>query len=163
MRKLLFLIASVLSIISIHAQSQNSQIEVQALVHRVDSLEHELSYLKLTHELYTLNSDITMFSNGVSTKTIAIQLDLYNRNFNSELGNSYQQYYESCLYRKQSISDLIEVRKKFFALKVITYPYTESEMETLLAYYNAIDAAYNTLEHSMNLLKITVDAYKKLM
>ena len=92
--------------ISIQAQSQDSQIEVHALVHRVDSLEHELSYLKLTYELYTLNSDLTMFANEVYTKSIAIQLDLYNRNFNSKLGQSYQQYYESCLHKKQSIHRL---------------------------------------------------------
>lgn len=94
MRKLLLFFASVLSFISIQAQSQDSQIEVQALVHRVDSLEHELSYLKLTYELYTLNSDIIMFANEVYTRSIAIQLDLYNRNFNSKLGYSYQQYYD---------------------------------------------------------------------
>lgn len=160
-RKFLFFFVSVLPFISIQAQSQESQMEMQALVHRVDSLEHELSYLKLTYELYTLNSDITMFANEVYTKSIAIQLDLYNRNFNSKLGNSYQQYYESCLRKKQSISRLIEAKKKFFTLKVITYPYTESELNTLMAGYNVIDDAYDTLEHSLNMLKITVDAYKE--
>ena len=149
--------------ISIQAQSQDSQIEVHALVHRVDSLEHELSYLKLTYELYTLNSDLTMFANEVYTKSFAIQLDLYNRNFNSKLGQSYQQYYESCLHKKQSIHRLIEAKKKFFTLKVITYPYTESELDTLMASYNVIDDAYDTLEHSMNMLKITINAYRELM
>ncbi len=154
---------SVLSFISIQAQSKDSQMEVQSLVHRVDSLEHELSYLKLTYELYTLNSDIIMFANELYTKSIAIQLNLYNRNFNSKLGNSYQQYYESCLRKKQSISGLIEAKKRFFTLKVITYPYSESELNTLMASYNVIDDAYDSLKQSMNMLKITVDAYKELM
>ena len=163
MRKFLFFLVCGLSSISIQAQSQNSQMEVHALVHRVDSLEHELSYLKLTYELYTLNSDITMFANEVYTKSIAIQLNLYNRNFNSKLGQPYQQYYESCLPQKQSICGLIEAKKKFFTLKVITYPYTESEQDTLMASYNVIDDAFDTLEHSMSMLKITIDAYKELM
>lgn len=163
MRKFLFFLVCVLSSISIQAQSQDSQMEIHALVHRVDSLEHELSYLKLTYELYTLNSDITIFANEVYTKSIAIQLDLYNRNFNSKLGQSYQQYYESCLHKKQFIYRLIEVKKKFFTLKVITYPYTESELNTLMASYNVIDDSFDTLEHSMSILKITIDAYKELM
>ena len=163
MRKFLFFLVCGLSSISIQAQSQNSQMEVHALVHRVDSLEHELSYLKLTYELYTLNSDITMFANEVYTKSIAIQLNLYNRNFNSKLGQSYQQYYESCLHKKQSIYGLIEAKKKFFILIFITYPYTESEQDTLMASYNVIDDAFDTLEHSMSMLKITIDAYKELM
>lgn len=104
-----------------------------------------------------------MFANEVYTKSIAIQLDLYNRNFNSKLGNSYLQYYESCIRKKQSISGLIEAKKKFFTLKVITYPYTESELNTLMASYNVINDAYDALEYSMNLLKITVDAYRERM
>ena len=82
MNKFLCSLVFVLSFSSVHAQSNDSQKEIQTLVQRVDSLEHELSYLKLTYELNTLNSDITMFANEVYTKSIAIQLDLYNRNFN---------------------------------------------------------------------------------
>lgn len=163
MKKILMTLVFVLFTISIQAQSQNQQVEMQTLVQKVDSLEHELSYLKLTYELYTLNSDITMFANEVNTRSIEIRLYLYNRNFNSKLGNSYQQYYEACLRRKQSIFGLIEAKKKFFTLKVITYPYTESELSTLMASYKVIDDAYDALEHSMNMLKITIDAYKELM
>lgn len=163
MRKLLFFLVCALSSISIQAQSQDSQMEVHTLVHRVDSLEHELSYLNLTYELYTLNSDITMFANEVYTKSIALQLNLYNRIFNSKLGQSYQQYYESCLHKKQSLYRLIEAKKEFFTLKVITYSYTESELDTLMAKYNIIDSAFDTLEQSMSMLKITIDAYKELM
>lgn len=104
-----------------------------------------------------------MFANEVYTRSIAIQLDLYKRNFNSKLGQSYQQYYESCLHKKQSIYELIEIKKEFLKLKVITYPYTESELKTLIGSYNVIDNAYNVLEHSMSMLKIAIDAYKKLM
>ena len=87
MKKLFFtLLVLVLSIFSVNAQSQNSQEKMQTLVQRVDSLEHELSYLKLSYELSTLNSDITLFSNEINIKTLEIQLDLYNRNFNSQLG-----------------------------------------------------------------------------
>ena len=57
------LLVLVLSIFSVNAQSQNSQEEMQTLVQRVDSLEHELSYLKLTYELNTLNSDMKLFLN----------------------------------------------------------------------------------------------------
>lgn len=104
-----------------------------------------------------------MFANEVYTKSIAIQLDLYNRNFNFQLGQSYQQYYESCLHKKQSIYRLIKATKEFFTLKVITYSYTESELDTIMASYNIIDDAYDTLEHSMSMLKITIDAYIELM
>lgn len=151
----------VLSIFSINAQSQNSQEKMQTLVQRVDSLEHELSYLKLTYELSTLNSDMTLFSNEIHSKSLEIQLYIYNRNFNSQLGNAYQQYYKSCQEKKQSISELIEAEKTFFVLKVITYPFSESEMNALKAKYKVIDKAYDSLSKSMELFKIVMDAYNE--
>lgn len=162
MKKIFYtLLVLVLSVFSVNAQSQNSQEKMQTLVQRVDSLEHELSYLKLTYELSTLNSDMTLFSNAINIKSLDIQLNLYNRNFNSQLGYAYQRYYKSCQERKQSISELIEAKKTFFVLKVITYPFSESEMNTLKTSYNVIDNAYKSIETSMELLKIFVDAYNK--
>lgn len=155
------LLVLVLSIFSVNAQSQNSQEKMQTLVQRVDSHEHELSYLKLTYELSTLNSDITLFSNEIDINRLEIQLNLYNRNFNSQLGYEYQRYYKLCQEKKQSISKLIEANKTFFVLKVITYPFSESEMNTLKASYNVIDKAYESIEKSMEVLKIVVDAYNK--
>ena len=70
------LLVLVLSIFSVNAQSQNSQEKMQTLVQRVDSLEHELSYLNLTYELSTLNSDMTLFSNAIDIKSLEIQLNL---------------------------------------------------------------------------------------
>ena len=64
------LLVLVLSIFSVNAQSQNSQEKMQTLVQRVDSLEHELSYLKLTYELSTLNSDMTLFTNEINIVSI---------------------------------------------------------------------------------------------
>jgi hypothetical protein len=161
MNKFLCSLVFVLSFFSVHAQSQDSQEEIRTLVQRVDSLEHELSYFKLTYELNTLNSDITIFANEVYTKCLAIQLDLYNRNVDSQLGDSYQRYYESCQRKKQSISELIEAKKMLFTVKVITYPYSESELNTLKASYNVIDNVYDSLGNSMDLLKIVIDAYNK--
>lgn len=63
MNKFLCSLVFVLSFSSVHAQSNDSQKEIQTLVQRVDSLEHELSYLKLTYELNTLNSDIIQSPN----------------------------------------------------------------------------------------------------
>lgn len=162
MKKIFYtLLVLVLSIFSVNAQSQNSQEKMQTLVQRVDSLEHELSYLKLTYELSTLNSDMELFSNAINIKSLDIQLNLYNRNFDSQLGYAYQRYYKSCQERKQSISELIEAKKTFFVLKVITYPFSESEMNTLKTSYNVIDNAYKSIETSMELLKIVMDTYNK--
>lgn len=104
-----------------------------------------------------------MFANDVYTRSIAIRLDIYNRNLDYRLGDSYKQYYESCLRKKKAFCSLIEAKKTFFALKVMTYPYSESEFDALMASYSVINDAYSALETSMNLLKITIDAYNELI
>lgn len=113
MNKFLCSLVFVLSFSSVHAQSNDSQKEIQTLVQRVDSLEHELSYLKLTYELNTLNSDITMFANEVYTKSIAIQLDLYNRNFNSKLGDAYQHIMKHANARNNQFLNSLKLRKHY--------------------------------------------------
>lgn len=161
MDKLFLCLFILLSSLSSYSQTQNIDAKLDSLVQRVDSLEHELSYLKLSYELASLNSDVTMFANEVDTKAIAIQLDLYNRNFDSRLASAYRRYYESCENKMQSFSELIEAKKTFFAVKVFTYPYSESELKTLLASYNVINNAYETLQRSMELLDLTIKEYRK--
>lgn len=165
MRTLIFLIISFFIYFSmpIKAQSTNEQTNIESLTQRVDSLEHELSYLKLIYELSSLNSDISMFSNDVKINAIDIKLDIYNRNFNYKLGNAYLQFYESCQDKMESLQELIKQKKEFLALKVITYPFTESELGVLLTSYNTIDSAYKHLESSMKLLKVNLDFYRKSM
>lgn len=143
------------------SQNQNIDVKFDLLVQRVDSLEHELSYFKLSYELAALNSDITIFANEVYTKVIAIQLDLYNRNFNSRLASAYTKYYESCENKMHSLSELIEAKKTFFAVKIFTYPYSEGELYTLFASYNVINNVYESLQSSMELLELTIKEYRK--
>lgn len=167
MKKILQTLVFVLCAMSIHAQSQpqpakDQQGDMNALVHKIDSLEHELSYLKLTYELYTLVTDITIFANEVQMKALTVQLSLYTQNVNSKLADSFQQVYESYLNKKQATSDLIKAKKDFFNLKILTYSYTESELNTLVANYNFIDDVYDLLDNSMKMLRISVDSYKEL-
>ncbi len=160
MKKFLCYLVFGLSLLSVHAQTQNPQDEMQTLVSKVDSLEHELSYLKLTYELYTLNTDLKIFANEVYAKTVGIKLDLYNRNFDSGLGDAYQYYYDSCKAQMQAYSELVDAKKKLFTMKITTFPYTETEKNSLIASYNVIDNAYESLESSVKLLKIVVGLYK---
>lgn len=163
MRTLIFLIISYSLYFSmqVKAQSTNEQTNIESLSQRVDSLEHELSYLKLTYELSSLNSDISMFSNDVRITSAAIELNVYSRNFDYRFGNAYLQNYEACQDKMESLQELIKQKKEFLALKFITYPFTESELNVLMASYNSLDAAYKHLESSMKVLKLSVDFYRK--
>lgn len=165
MNKVIFIVFLVFCAIPMSAQSNSSivQSEMNADTQRVDSLEHALSYLNLSYELGRLSTDLTIFSNEVRIFSLGIRLDLATRNFAYQLRTGNRQYYESCLERKQSYCDLIEAKKNFFALMLITHSFSESELGTLMANYNLINDAFQLLEKSVNFLKITIDAYNEAM
>ncbi|MDE6553265.1 MAG: hypothetical protein K2K98_09960 [Muribaculaceae bacterium] len=153
----------VFAIITANAHSTDNRDEKCSLVQRVDSLEHELSYLKLRYDLSTLKSDLEIFSNDVYTKSLAVKLDLYGQNFDKQLGDAYKRFYEACLERQDSFSELVDATNTSLISKAATYPYTELELNGLLLYYKCINDAYRSLESSMDLLKQTIDAYWKFI
>ncbi len=159
MNKFLCSIVFVLSFFSVHTQAQDSQEEMKRLVQRVDSLEHALSYLKLTYELSTLNSGITMQSSDIRDQCIDIQLKLYTRNIDSELYDSYVGLYNAYQFHKKSLYERFEVQKKYLLLVVATY--SEIEQNVLLASYNTINSSCDVLEKSMKMFKLLIDSYKE--
>ncbi len=161
MNKLLLSIAFVLSFFSVQAQSRNTQSEMHELVQRVDSLQHELSYLQLTYKLSMLIAELKLFANDISTTSIEVQLYIYNRNFDTRLADAYKRNYESSLLLKQSQAEKIESLKNFFIFKVMSSDYSESELNVLKAAYDLIDKAYNSAEASMKTLKVAIDFYSE--
>lgn len=163
MDKFLYSLVFIFCFFSINVKSQDSISEIQSLVQRVDSLEHELSYLKLTYELNSLNSDILIFVNDIKNEVMEIRLNIYNRNFDYDLYNSYKSYYKSCIRKKETLKGLIDVKKYYFTVKVVTFPFSESEMDILMSNYRLIDDTYDVLEKSINLFEVVVNAYRDLL
>lgn len=163
MNKLISIILFVLFAFSANAQPQDSQLQMQTLVQKVDSLAHELSYLKLTYEINTLNSDLISFKNDVYATALDVQINLYNRNFNRKLGRVYRDYYRSCESKRESFEGLVKAKKDLFVIMTYTQQYTESELNLLMRSYGLIDDILDSLDKSMSLLKISIDAYEDML
>ena len=147
--------------ISIFSQSTNNPIDVGELVQRVDSLEHELSYQKLTSEINSLNFEIQIFTNNVQCYSNTIKIDLYTCNFNSELATSYKNFYESCVSRRQAMADLIETREIYLTALITKKSFSIDELSYLMKLYRIQKQGYNTLNESVNLLKLIIDEYAR--
>ena len=164
MNKIIISFIFALSFFTAQAVSQNDKKDIStiSLSQKVDSIEHELSYLKMSYELSSLNNDITMFVNEIYTKSLAIQLNIQSRYLDRRLTNSYTEYYDACKYKQNSISELITVKKTFFNLKYITSDFSKEESNVLLKSIDVIDSAYDSLESSMSLLKVSLETYNSL-
>lgn len=161
MNKILCTLLLVLSFFSINAQTQVSQEEMQALVQRVDSLEHELAYLRWTYKLDKISSDMTMLCSELKVKFMEIQIDVYHINFNTQLANLNKQYYEGCQERKEAIAELINAVKASLILEFAMHPYTESEKKMLKSNLTVIDKGYVLLNGAMKLLESGIKSYDK--
>ena len=164
MNKIIISFIFALSFFTAQAVSQNDKKDIStiSLSQKVDSIEHELSYLKMSYELSSLNNDIAMFANEIYTKSLAIQLNIQSRCLDRRLTKSYTEFYDSCKNRQNSISELITAKKTFFILKYSTSDFSKEESNVLLSNYNNIDVVYNYLVNSMSLLKVSLETYNSL-
>lgn len=147
--------------ISIFSQSTSNPIDVGELVQRVDSLEHELSYQKLTSEINSLNSEIQIFTNSVECYSNTIKINLYTSNFDSELATSYKNFYEVCVSKRQAIADLIETREIYLTALMTKKSFSIDELSYLMRIYRIQKQGYNTLDGAVNLLKLIIDEYAR--
>ena len=164
MNKIIISFIFALSFFTAQAVSQNDKKDIStiSLSQKVDSIEHELSYLKMSYELSSLNNDITMFVNEIYTKSLAIQLNIQSRCLDRRLTKSYTEFYDSCKNKQNSISELITAKKTFFYLKYITSDFSKEESNVLLKSIDVIDSAYDSLVSSMSLLKVSLETYNSL-
>ena len=145
------------------SQDKKEEADIITLLQKVDSIEHELSYLKMSCDLKNLISDISLFATEVYSKYLSIELNISNRNFGRRLGAGYEKYYESCMNRKKTIDESIVSQKKLYMAKYYASYFSKIESDILFASCNVIDEGYNTLEQSMNLLKIAIETYNEFV
>ena len=88
-KRALVLIVTLLYTPIVYAQKEDSSSMVApadstkgiSLIQKIDSLEHELSYIKLSHELYKLINDLAVFNNNIGITINRIQIDIYGQNY----------------------------------------------------------------------------------
>ena len=161
MKKLLTFIFFFFSLISVHAQSQDLQDEMKVVVHRVDSLEHELSYLKLTYEVSNFISQLENFGQDLNIRSLEIKLYTLNRSFDSELLDVVQYNLNSLKNKRLALTFLSEAMKNNFPLKLAASTCTDSEQYLLKTQYDLIDGCLEQIDSSMNLLELVVSEYKE--
>lgn len=85
MKNIFCLLLFVVSFTAVMAQSKKQQEEKPALEQRVDSLQHELAFLKAKYELGDLCSEMKFEKYDIDIKVNSIDLNRVQRNFNSDL------------------------------------------------------------------------------
>lgn len=161
MKNFVLLLFFTLFISSLNAKGENSESEMKILAQKVDSLDHELAFLKISYELHMLNAEINTFINQVDIKSTNILLFIADRHYTYDLWDKYKKLYESSKRNKESIYELINAKGDLLYLMSLKYNFSKSEQDNLIACYSAIKSSFNLLDISLDYLKSTLEVYKK--
>ena len=161
MKKIFCLLLFVVSFTAVMAQSKNQQEEKPTLEQRVDSLQHELAFLKAKYELEQLNSQMQMYSYGIDIKVNAINIDRARKIFESRLATAFQSDYESFKGLTNALKERVDSTKLFTVLQLMKYSFSDSEVQAVKYQINILDLSLDALEKHLDLYKISLDEYKK--
>ena len=127
MKKIFCLLLFVVSFTAVMAQSKNQQEEKPALEQRVDSLQHELAFLKAKYELDQLNTEIKINACDINTRTNSIEINMTFKNYNIALGRAYQSNYEATEELAEKIKERADSLKLLIVLQLMKYSFSDSE------------------------------------
>ena len=161
MKKIFCLLLFVVPFTAVMAQSKNQQEEKPALEQRVDSLQHELAFLKAKYELDQLNTEIKINACDINTRTNSIEINMTFKNYNIALGRAYQSNYEATEELAEKIKERADSLKLLIVLQLMKYSFSDSETELLKSDIKTLDLGLNSLDKSLDLYKMTINEYKK--
>lgn len=157
MKKFLLSIILLFPLCITDIKSETHQEQIYNLSHKIESIEHELSYLKLTYELCTLINELNNLRLEVLISINDIQNDYYNRGYDKKMKNTYFKTYDSYKQRVKSMPELISLKKEYFNLMMLSKSFTTSEQELLHGYYNGIDLHFNALNDTIESMKTVLN------
>lgn len=137
--------------------ANNRYCESEVYLQKIDSLERELSEVKLQNELNMLKAELNISANNLSIKSNAILINVNSGVFHRELYRSYEGNYKASEDLVKKFQSLVEVRKMECLQRTMEYSYPENKYSTLL---EVIDTALNSLKTSLDYYKICLDLYR---
>lgn len=135
-------------------------IEKNILVQRIDSLEKELSYVKLQNELNALKIELQVNVNNLDIRSNSILLNVNSKTFLRMLYNAYKENYESSEELVQSFQPNVDLNKMNCYLHILKFNYSEKQKSVLEATIKVIDNSYSKLKSSLDYYKTCLDMYR---
>ncbi len=161
---LLMLIVSFVSYFAIetHAETTDDS-QVDLLKAKVDSLSHEIAYLKLSNEISTLNTELKLYCYDIESSVKDMKMDIYHNSCEVSLYKSYKELYYAYDIDLESSKKLVEAKRVLFAFMLVNNDYTDSEQDVLLSSWKQTDALYHRAEVELNMMNDILDVYYKII
>ncbi|MDE5800570.1 MAG: hypothetical protein K2H74_06060 [Paramuribaculum sp.] len=164
MRKSIIIFLTILSttILKVGAVTDNES-KIEELKAQVDSLSHEVLFIKLSYGLQIIQNELNIFTGEVNSKIMEISMDVRLKNCSR---NSYLTYTENY----EIFRDSLELYKsRYKSQQSLVYGallyrnWNDNEYTVLNGLCNYIDLTYQRAELVLNTMKEMLELYHKLV
>ena len=170
MKRVLLLIAAIVSILCASAQEkkdslqdQNATLSIDSLSVRLDRLQHDYDFLFCDYQLHKLIMDLKDLSHAISNSSNGVIINVYtNSGYNRNLYNAYLRNYESDCSLFDSLKEKAEVMRKKVFIELLTSDYSNTERDMLTLSLDVVDKAITLVENSLNTYNIAIKAYRDM-
>ena len=143
-------------------QYQATEISVDSLVVKLNTLQRDYDYLYCDHELNKVMLELKDFSNSINITSNTLLVSYHNKNFERDLYTSYLELYNSNIRFFSSLKEKVDTVKVAVACKVLTANFTEQELKVISQSFDVIDNSISSVESALKHFKVVIDAYKSL-
>ena len=143
--------------------SEDSKVEYNILVQRLDSLEKKLLLDGLKYNLSSLIKDLQIFKNTIDLSVHEIRINIINRNIWKELPSLYKTNYELYIEKLSSYKEYYSILEINLNQQLSAETYSGTDMNELLAYKDVIGQEFSAIKPSLDLYKLYIEHYQKLL
>lgn len=154
-----------LSLVSVHAQQQNStnlESKVDSLSAELTQLKHDYNYLYCLNELGELDASLRIYIHGLDIISISVLLDYKERNYDRILYSALKENYRSSENLLERLKESVTVSKLSLAVKMNNKDFTDNEIGILKGRLDMIDACLEKAEGSLDYFKLVIDTYDRI-
>lgn len=165
MKKLITILVMLLSLVSIHAQQQNStnfESKVDSLSAELTQLKHDYNYLYCLNDLGELDANLRIYIHGLDINSNSVLLNYNERNYDRRLYSAYKENYRSSENLLERLKESVTVSKLSIAVKMNNTDFSEDEIMILKNRLEMIDACLEKAEGSLDYFKLVIDMYGNL-
>ncbi|MBD5201824.1 MAG: hypothetical protein HDS81_00710 [Bacteroidales bacterium] len=139
----------------------NNDVIKEELSLQIDSLTHQIDYIKMSYEAYVLNTDLKIFTHDVNSQIKDMKMNIYHRNCDRDLYRMYSNMYDSYQDNLESTKELIEAKQRLFIAMMIAKIWSEEERNLLFHSYDMTSGLYRQAELTLDMMKDILDVYRK--
>lgn len=141
----------------------NDDSKIEELSLQIDSLTHQVDFLKMSYNAYVMNNDLKILALEVNSRINDMKMNLYHNSCSIELYKMYSRLYDSFKSNLESTKELIESQQGLFIAMLLYREWPTNELDTLNQAYGMTKGLYERAEIILDMMKDLLGLYRQTL